>query len=103
MHICFVDSVCHGNQAKQWCVQVQRAWLAARRTGHDGHFAEAREKMLAVHMMEQWNIRIVTDLAELCLPLKQYDEAVSRSSFASNALYEQGACVALPQTCTPVY
>ena len=104
VHICFDNSICRGNRAKGWCVQVQRAWLAARRIGHDGRFAEAQEKMLAVHMMEQWNIRIVTELAELCLPLKQYDEAVSRSPFASYALYGrhiwQGACVALPHTCT---
>ena len=59
------------------CVQVQKAFIDARRDGHAGRYAEAREKMLEVHRMEPWNSRILTDVAELCFALGSVDEAVS--------------------------
>lgn len=70
-------------------MQVQRAFVDARRQGHAGRFATAREKMLKVQEMERWNTRIIVDLAELCVALQSFDEAVSSSCSAMHA-YMQG-------------
>ena len=59
------------------CMQVQRAFVDARRDGHAGRYAEAREKMLKVHELESWNTRIIVDLAELCVALESFEQAVS--------------------------
>ena len=58
-------------------MQVQEAFIAARRDGHAGRYAEAREKMLEIRAMEPWNSRILTDVAELNFALGDVDKAVS--------------------------
>ena len=69
----------HVGSCSCWCAQVQKVFADARTTGLRGHFEEGLKKMLVVHKMEPWNTRIIVDLAEFCIPLKRYDEAVSCS------------------------
>ena len=86
-----------------WCVQVQNAYIDAKREGHAQRFAVAREKYIKVHEMELWNTQIITDIAELCIALELWDEAVSRSPSATYACLENihpaGHLSCPPHTC----
>ncbi len=86
-----------------WCVQVQNAYIDAKREGHAQRFAVAREKYIKVHEMELWNTRIITDIAELCIALELWDEAVSPSPSATHACLENihlaGHLCCPPHTC----